>query len=114
MRTIPPGEDREEGEGKKPIVVGEPGGLETERKKAQTQTVSVERKKNQNNHISCCKQSLHDSQVRQQLWVLAENVFNEQKDTQRSLMFITFSLTPLGSVINYPCPNLSPWEDELY
>lgn len=45
MRTIPPGEDREEGEGKKPIVVGEPGGLETEREKAQTQTVSMERNK---------------------------------------------------------------------
>lgn len=47
MRTIPPGEDREEGEGKKPIVVGEPGGLETEREKAQTETVSMERKKNE-------------------------------------------------------------------
>lgn len=30
MRTNPPGEDREEGEGKKPMVVGEPGGLERE------------------------------------------------------------------------------------
>lgn len=28
MRTNPPGEDREEG--KKPMVVGEPGGLERE------------------------------------------------------------------------------------
>lgn len=39
MRTNPPGEDREEGEGKKPMVVGEPGGLEREREtgeKAQT------------------------------------------------------------------------------
>lgn len=27
MRTNPPGEEREEGEGKKPTVVGEPGGL---------------------------------------------------------------------------------------
>lgn len=39
MRTNPPGEDIEEGEGKKPMVVGEPGGLEGEREtseKAQT------------------------------------------------------------------------------
>lgn len=27
MRTNPPGVDREEGEGKNPTVVGEPGGL---------------------------------------------------------------------------------------
>lgn len=27
MRTNPPGEERDEGEGKKPRVVGEPGGL---------------------------------------------------------------------------------------
>lgn len=33
MRTNPPGEDREEGEGKKPTVVGEPGGLEGKKKK---------------------------------------------------------------------------------
>lgn len=31
MRTNPPGEDIEEGEGKKPMVVGEPGGLEGDR-----------------------------------------------------------------------------------
>lgn len=36
MRTNPPGEEREEGEGKKPKVVGEPGGLEKERGRAQT------------------------------------------------------------------------------
>ena len=28
MRTNPPGEEMEEGEGKKPTVVGDPGGLE--------------------------------------------------------------------------------------
>lgn len=30
MRTNPPGEVRDEGEGKNPMVVGEPGGLEEE------------------------------------------------------------------------------------
>lgn len=37
MRTNPPGEDREEGEGKKPRVVGEPGGLERDKR----ETVSI-------------------------------------------------------------------------
>lgn len=32
MRTNPPGEERDEGEGKKPTVVGEPGGLEKEKR----------------------------------------------------------------------------------
>lgn len=33
MRINPPGEEREEGEGKKPRVVGEPGGLEEDTRK---------------------------------------------------------------------------------
>ena len=33
MRTNPPGDEREEGEGKKPTVVGEPGGLEKDKKR---------------------------------------------------------------------------------
>lgn len=41
MRTNPPGEDIEEGEGKKPMVVGEPGGLERERDKRESADVKT-------------------------------------------------------------------------
>lgn len=42
MRTNPPGEGREEGEGKKPRVVGEPGGLE-EKKERQVVILKIYR-----------------------------------------------------------------------
>lgn len=49
MRTKPPGEESEEGEGKKPMAVGEPGGLEEKKKfRRHGNTVTLKLSRQQN------------------------------------------------------------------
>lgn len=52
MRTNPPGEERDEGEGKKPTVVGEPGGLERRHRQTIIRKTSTNRK--QHNVKAAC------------------------------------------------------------
>lgn len=54
MRTNPPGDERDEGEGKKPKVVGEPGGLKKKKKQRRLrQTVIMKIIKQTKNLESC-------------------------------------------------------------
>lgn len=104
MRTNPPGEEREEGEGKKPTVVGEPGGLE--RDKRGGDTVSLIMRGSKRGQLKATNNNnTYESQDLESLRAWTRPGRRLTRDKQRSLMFT--KLPDTSSVINYPCLNLS-------
>lgn len=112
MRTNPPGEEMEEGEGKKPTVVGEPGGLEKEKRDGMDGQKMYTKKINFN-YMSLSIAMKNHKVLQGVAYKLPHFPTEGSHRGIRGHWCLPSCLIPQCSVINYPCPRISPWKGPI-